>query len=836
MGVWSERVGGPGGARRRYVATVSVIALAVGFSLTPAPTKAQEGVSGKSSRSAIAFNIPSQSLNSAILTYADRAGVQVFYDVQRVSGLRSSAVTGSYSREQALAQLLAGTGVTYSFSGNTVSLTNPASADAAGGVAGDGSTALQTIVIQGENPNSTMTLPEEYAGGQVATGGQVGMLGNRDVMNTPFSQSSFTKKKIEDQQAETSHDVLRADPSYQSAGNGGYAGDQYFIRGFQASGQSGSRTLNGLSGIAPLSATGVDMLERVELLKGPSSLLNGMPAAGAGALGGTVNFVTKQAGDEPLTELTTRYISRSQLGAHLDVGRRFGPDKQFGIRFNGTIQDGDTPIDTQSKKLGSAALNLDYRGERLRLSADIAHLSEVYNPENATTLNIGTVGVVPRVISSGTSLRPAWGDSKFTTTLAMIRAEADILDNVTVFGAIGAQRSETDRTGAIGNPTLLDATGRYRFSTGRNGTYRDIVSAQTGVRARVETGPVDHAISVNLTKSWLENGSATVSNGNITVGSIYDPVFGTMPTFSDLPELKKGAEIETSSIGFADTMSILDERIQLTAGLRYQQVGSTTFNATTGLPTSEYDSNAWTPAFGLVVKPWENVSLYANYIEDLQAGTIVGDTYANAGEVFVPYRSKQYEAGVKADWGAITTTLAVFQIAQPSEISIPDSGGGFPTLALDGEQRNRGIEFNAYGEVTDGVRLLGGVTLLDARLTKTQNGLYDGNRAQAAPHFRAVIGGEWDTPFMEGLTLTGRVTYTGEQVVSNTNENLKIPSWATVDLGARYTFQSPWNSQPVVVRFNVDNVFDREYWSTGYSGLLFRGDARTFRLSTTFKF
>lgn len=185
----------------------------------------------------------------------------------------------------------------------------------------------------------------------------------------------------------------------------------------------------------------------------------------------------------------------------------------------------------------------------------------------------------------------------------------------------------------------------------------------------------------------------------------------------------------------------------------------------------------------------------------------------------------------------MTTTLAAFQIAQPNTVSIDDPAGGpLPILTLDGEQRNRGIELNAYGELMPGLRLMGGVTLLDARLTKTQGGLNDGNRADGSARIRTVVGAEWDTPFLEGLTLTGRITYTGDQIASSSRDDLKIPSWTVVDLGARYTFDSPWNDKPVTVRFNVDNVFDKNYWSGTNTRYIQLGAPRTFRLSTAFQF
>ncbi len=84
----------------------------------------------------------------------------------------------------------------------------------------DGSLVLETITVQGTNPNSTMALPEAYAGGQAARGGQVGMLGNRDVMNTPFGQTNYTNKTIQNQQTRTEQDVMNNDPSVVATSSG----------------------------------------------------------------------------------------------------------------------------------------------------------------------------------------------------------------------------------------------------------------------------------------------------------------------------------------------------------------------------------------------------------------------------------------------------------------------------------------------------------------------------------------------------------------------------------------------------------------------------------------
>ena len=121
-----------------------------------------------------------------------------------------------------------------------------------------------------------------------------------------------------------------------------------YIRGFYY--DSGDYALNGLYGIAPFYTTGANYLERVEVLKGPSALLSGMPPAGA--IGGSVNLVTKSAPDFDITQLTATYASKSQFGALVDVARRYGDKKEFGIRFNGGYE--TAPPHTTGRPTSSA--------------------------------------------------------------------------------------------------------------------------------------------------------------------------------------------------------------------------------------------------------------------------------------------------------------------------------------------------------------------------------------------------------------------------------------------------------------------------------------------------
>lgn len=294
---------------------------------------------------------------------------------------------------------------------------------------------LPAVTVTASAEPSTAELPKPFAGGQVARGGRVGLLGNRDVMDIPLSIISYTAQTIADQQSKTVADVLNNDPSVRVPSASGGQGDSFFIRGLPlGNGNTGDIAFNGLYGVAPNFKVATESLERIEVIKGPSALLNGMTPNGS--VGGSINVVPKRAADEPLTRVTAGLTSNSQLGGHLDLGRRFGDNNEFGVRFNGAYASGNTAIDHSSRDVGLGALALDYRGNRLRASVDLydqyEHIDGV--PRAPTVLTGVSVPSAPN------ARRNLSADYEFSTAKdrgAMLRAEYDVNDALTAFAAIG---------------------------------------------------------------------------------------------------------------------------------------------------------------------------------------------------------------------------------------------------------------------------------------------------------------------------------------------------------------------------------------------------------------
>jgi len=231
------------------------------------------------------------------------------------------------------------------------------------------------------------------------------------------------------------------------------------------------------------------------------------------------------------------------------------------------------------------------------------------------------------------------------------------------------------------------------------------------------------------------------------------------------------------------------------------------------------------------VKPLKEMSLYANYIEGLVQGDTAPTTsgtvvISNAGQVFSPAKSKQYEVGMKYDHGTLGGTLALFRITKPSSLV---SGAVFTE---DGQQRNQGVEFSSYGEITQGLRLLGGATYLNAETTRSSDVLVSGKKVLGVPETLVNLGVEWDVAGLRGLTVDGRLVYTSSQWVDGQNTE-SIPAWTRVDVGGRYAFAV--GDKLMTVRANIENLTNKSYWSSvgGAPGAdyLILAAPRTFLLS-----
>ncbi len=768
-----------------------------------------------------AIALPAQPLGAALNELSRQAGLQLLFPQALVEGRTAPAVSGQLTPEQALDRLLAGSGLMATRQGAAFIIKEGVPVSAAGS---GGTLREVTVLASAERSDG---LPVTYAGGQVARGGRVGMLGNVDVMDAPFSTINYTAQLIEDRQAATLADVLGSDPSVGLSQSPATPNPGTFIiRGFSAN--TNASTYDGLSGMMPWwGAFPTEFIERVEVLKGPNALLNGM--APGGNVGGTVNLVPKRADDKPLARLTLGMESDALWKSHLDIGRRFGTNGEWGVRFNGSYSQGEGFIDDQKREGNAGALALDYRSRQLRLTLDAFRFQQAMRGGGPLTAEAGIGATsLPAAPDGRTNMLPDARESKSTTHAVIVGGEYDFNDQWGAYVRLGVSRERIPAMWMAGIATQVNGEGDLSVTAWPSDLRSK--SALAGLRGRFHTGPVSHAVS--LSASYLRQDDYSYRNfGDVQPDSIYAPT--PIRYWQDTPNpLPKNEEKTLRGFALADTLGFMSDRLLLTVGVRRQHVKQDAIDD--GRVTSAYDQSVWSPMAGLVVKPSDDLSLYANYIEGLTAGTIVGVRYANANEIFPPYKTRQREVGAKLQTGRFTNTISLFQIARPSVIG--DSSTHPPTARLNGEQRNRGVEWMIFGELTRRLRLLGGVTYLQGQQTRSEAGRYDGNQAPGSPPWVTKLGADWDVPGMPGLALNGRVVRTSAQYVDNANL-VKIPSWTVLDVGARYATRLA--DKDVVFRANVDNLLDRNYWQgvgSGLGGETILGAPRTFRVSATVSF
>lgn len=682
----------------------------------------------------------------------------------------------------------------------------------------------------------------------------LGVLGKANAFTAPITVVNYDEQALNNTEARTLVDaVAKKDASVWQFGGESNTLTGLYFRGYQL--DSRQFSVNGLAGMYGTQGTASVQVGSAQLIKGASTAVNGMDPEGA--VSGSVNIETKKAADEGNRKIGLGWFSNNRAQGTFDLGQRFGENKEFGVRANGKLRHGDTPRHGYSEDNKEFAVNADYRGETLRVAFDSIYAKRKTNGGRARMQDIQNAGGRLFDAPDGkTNLLPSWNWQNTVGETNMLTFEWDAFDNAQITGGIGYNKARYYGTlisptvcgtsGASSQTETCTAANQYHTGTARlTDQYFRTLSMNLTARGEFETGPVTHNWSTAFDRVIRQrktiNGSG---NGTSKIEvKANENIANQLASFkADYPNswaktANLDANIKVNSLALSDTLGFAGNKYRLTLGGRFQAV-----EYTDKKKLQSGDAKRFSPMLMAAWVPQPDLVVYGNYMEDLEPADIKTD---DSGETTMakPRVSRQFEVGVRKNWGDFVTTLNAFQIKRPGYWrgntvksgsgtgGAAGSTGGSTTGSAgsnsdfarykaqggtagdeQGMERNRGIEFNAYANLLNKtLRPTLGLMYLQSTVKNYPNSrdmLVNGVQV-ANPRVIAKAGVEWDAPFAKGLTLNGNVSYFGKSY-QDTKKQYAFPSYTLVDVGARYKTKLGKNT--LTVSSSVENLFNKNYW------------------------
>ena len=634
------------------------------------------------------------------------------------------------------------------------------------------------------------------------------LLGRQTAFTSPIAVVNYDEKAFEDKAPRNVVDAIaKTDASVVNFGGETNTLSGVYVRNLQLDMRQVS--VNGLAGLYSTYNSPTAGVAAAQLIKGASTATTGMDPEGSA--GASMNIETKRATDEDINKIGFGWYSNNRLQETFDFGRRFGANKEWGVRVSGKYRDGDTARKDYDELAKEVAIGADYNGDKLRVGVDYMINKRDTNGGRARLQDMQNLAfTVPSAPNGKTNLNPHWIGQTTQDETIMGTFEYDLPFNMMVSGGLGHMESRYD--GAFGQITNIQQNGKFNVTGIRGMDFRSrTTSGNLKLQGEIETGSVlqNWNIAYDSVVRQRDHDNSSATNGRVTGGSIYSPTFGRLtPTTFNLSPVKQNTDskLTARSLALADTLGFIDNTVRLTLGGRFQWIKQ--LDKTTA---KEVKADRFSPMVTLAYVANPNTVFYSNYLEDLEPGNVDQDT----GEMNNPRVSKQIEVGVRKNWNdAFTTTLSAYEIRRPGIIR-GRTGTALASLAgkEQGKERNRGIEFNAYASLFDNtLRPSIGLTYNQAKVFDfpTYADTIVSGVQVTSPRWIAKSAVEWNTPFVPNLTLNAALQYYGASY-QDSAANYKLPSYTTVDLGAKYVVKVS-EKQTLTLRGGVENLFNKHYW------------------------
>lgn len=635
----------------------------------------------------------------------------------------------------------------------------------------------------------------------------------------PQTVTVVPQSLLRDQGARSMQDVLKTVPGVGLSSGDGQR-DQVTIRGFSA---IADQFIDGLRDDA-MYFRDLSNVERIEVIKGPASVLYGR-----GSSGGLINRVTKKPGIDR-NEVTAQFGSWNQRRGEFDLARNY-EENGVAFRVTGALERADSYRNQQFLKREALSPSLSFKlGRDTSLLVQAEYLSD----RRVTDFGIPSYRGKPVDVPAGTYYGAANArDNDYTQSRVSalgFTLDHRFNDTWSLRNAFRHYDYALDRNntlvGSVNEAALTASLNRSNVRREEDGFFN-----QTELTQKTEIAGMPHQLLYGLEIGKQNKDQLFRTQNNIATVSLFNPVAPVLPfNVSAAPSTNNVGVLTVAGMYVQDMMK-LSERWKALAGLRYDSFEQETLERRAGQPNLKRTDRAWSPRAGLVYQPTLTQSYYVSYSKSFQPS---GEQFALAANnaQMDPEETTNQEVGAKFDFldGKASSTVSLFRLERTNIKSTTPGGIVIPI----GVQRTDGMELTLNGELPHGWKIWSGYAYLDARITSSvavdAGQQVQGKRATLTPRHSANL---WLTKALgESYGAGAGLNYVGDRF-ANPGNTVTLPGYVTVDAMGYYRVSG------VDLQLNLMNIFNRKYIISGHGSspnLNVPGAPRSLQLTARYAF
>jgi len=791
-------------------------ALAVsGLAMLPLSVALAADAGSAQYRAVFNFAIAAKPLPQALSDFSQVTGISVVYTDEAPYGIQAPAVSGPLSVEQAMQRLLGNSGLTFRRTdAHTLALEPQPTA----GALNLGATTITSVVAADNTsyqPPATTSIARSQALNQEIP----------QIINVVPAQA------LRDQAPRNLDDALTNISGITQSNTLGGTLDAVMIRGFgdNRNGSIMRDSMPVMQGRA-LNATA----ERVEVLKGPASLLYGIQDPG-----GVVNIVSKKPQLEQYNAVTVRGSSygsgKNGSGGGLDSTGALG---ESGLAYRMIVdhEDEDYWRNFGTRRETLVAPSLAWFGENTHVLLAYEHREFLTPFDRGTAIDPKTNH--PLDIPATRRLDEPFNNLEGRSDLYRFEVDHDLNDNWKAHFGYSWNRETYDASQV--RLTAVNSNGTLtRTMDGTRGALTTDRYATATLQGKTELGGMQHDLVFGLDDEYRKIYRADLIRGTASTFNYLNPVYGQQvagtavrAADSDQTDL-----LRTDSLFFQDSIHLTDQWI-LVGGARFQEYDQYAGRGRPFHVNTNTNGQKWVPRAGLVYRYTDALSFYGSYTESFKPNSSIaplgGGTVVLDGSI-EPEQGKSWELGAKLDLpGRITASAALFDITKRN-VLVTTATANETVTSVAGEVKSRGLEMDLTGQLTEQWSLIGSYAYTDAEVTKDTQ--YEGKRLQNVAKNTGSLSAVYDFGNLIGgdrLRVGAGARYVGERAGDAPN-SFDLPGYTVADAFA--TYDTKVEGQKVKFQLNVKNLFDKTYYTSAASRFFVSmGDSRQVSLSSTLEF